>query len=104
MSKYKLTTMEYILKLMDKWLHVKNQSVQAHWNENVIFLTKFSSLAVPKVVNLTNFSAAGGEDFCQNEQISISVNLKTLSDEYLQGNMNIDGLVLNYINPNVLAI
>ena len=35
----------------------------AHWNENVVILTKFSSLAALKVVILTTFSAASDEDF-----------------------------------------
>ena len=34
-----------------------------HWNENVIILMKFSSLAAPKVVKMTTFSAASDENF-----------------------------------------
>ena len=34
-----------------------------HWNENVIILMKFSSLAALEVVILTTFSAASDENF-----------------------------------------
>ena len=34
-----------------------------HWNENVVILTKFSSLAALEVVILTTFSAASDENF-----------------------------------------
>ena len=34
-----------------------------HWNENVVILTKFSSLAALEVVILTTFSAANDENF-----------------------------------------
>ena len=38
-------------------------SMYVYWNENVIILMKFSSLAAPKVVILTTFGAASDEDF-----------------------------------------
>ena len=34
-----------------------------HWNENVVILTKFSSLAALEFVILTTFSAASDENF-----------------------------------------
>ena len=34
-----------------------------HWNGNVFILMKFSSLAAPKVVKMTTFSAASDENF-----------------------------------------
>ena len=34
-----------------------------HWNENVVILMKFSSLAALEVVILTTFSAASDENF-----------------------------------------
>ena len=41
-----------------------------HWNENVIILMKFSSLAAPKVVILTTFGAASDEDFIKMKTFS----------------------------------
>ena len=38
-------------------------SLLRHWNENVIILMKFSSLAALEVVILTTFSAASDENF-----------------------------------------
>ena len=37
--------------------------VDHHWNENVVILTKSSSLAALKVVKMTTFSAASDENF-----------------------------------------
>ena len=37
--------------------------MSSHWNENVVILTKFSSLAALEVVILTTFSAASDENF-----------------------------------------
>ena len=37
--------------------------MRSHWNENVVILTKFSSLAALEVVILTTFSAASDENF-----------------------------------------
>ena len=36
--------------------------LQQHWNENVVILTKFSSLAAPEVVKMTTSSAASDEN------------------------------------------
>ena len=41
-----------------------------HWKKNVIILTKFSSLAAPKVVILTTFGAASDEDFIKMKTFS----------------------------------
>ena len=41
-----------------------------HWNENVIILMKFSSLAAPKVVILTTFGVASDEDFIKMKTFS----------------------------------
>ena len=38
-------------------------SALIHWNENVVILMKFSSLAALEVVILTTFSAASDENF-----------------------------------------
>ena len=38
-------------------------TILRHWNENVVILMKFSSLAALEVVSLTTFSAASDENF-----------------------------------------
>ena len=43
--------------------HLHGWHRSQHWNENVVILMKFSSLAAPKVVILTTFGAASDEDF-----------------------------------------
>ena len=48
--------------LMENPLHSTGYS-PIHWNENVVILTKFSSLAALEVVILTTFSAASDENF-----------------------------------------
>ena len=46
------------------WDHSQAASwIQIHWNENVIILTKFPSLAALEVVILTTSSAASDENF-----------------------------------------
>ena len=40
-----------------------NYDLYQHWNENVVILMKFSSLAALEVVILTTFSAASDENF-----------------------------------------
>ena len=40
-----------------------------HWNENVVILMKFSSLAALEVVILTTFSAASDENFSDESVI-----------------------------------
>ena len=51
-------------------LFCKDMSMCHHWNENVIILMKFSSLAAPKVVILTTFGAASDEDFIKMKTFS----------------------------------
>ena len=43
--------------------------VDIHWNGNIVILTKFTALAVPKVVKITTSGAASDE----NDEISVSV-------------------------------
>ena len=43
--------------------YIRSVRYYNHWNENVVILTKFSSLAAPKVVILTTFGTASDEDF-----------------------------------------
>ena len=47
-----------------------------HWNENVVILMKSSSLAAPKVVKMTTFSAASDEDFIKMTTFSFQWNRK----------------------------
>ena len=47
--------------------------IVCHWNEYVVILTKFSSLAVLEVVIMTTANAASDENVHQNEVISVSV-------------------------------
>ena len=42
---------------------MKRLIIKTHWNENVVILMKFSSLAALEVVILTTFSAASDENF-----------------------------------------
>ena len=50
--------------LRPKRPRVKNRcETGLHWNENVVILTKSSSLAALKVVKMTTFSAASDENF-----------------------------------------
>ena len=44
------------------------ESSLIHWNENVIILTKFSSLAEMKVVKMTTFSASDDKKNYQNDK------------------------------------
>ena len=61
-----MQTQQMGLKLMGE-IPINNMILQAewwiHWNENVVALTKSSSLAALKVVILTTFSAVSDEDF-----------------------------------------
>ena len=43
----------------------KSSLTSVHWNINVVILMKFSSLAALKVVILTTFNAASGENFVE---------------------------------------
>ena len=45
-------------------------NVEIHWNENVVILMKFSSLAALEVVILTTFSAASDENFIKMKTFS----------------------------------
>ena len=54
-----------------------------HWNENVVILMKFSSLAALEVVILTTFSAASDENFIKMKTFPFQCKVKALINKVL---------------------
>ena len=59
------------------------QSSQGHWNENVIILTKFSSLAALEVVEMTTSNAASDESLTFKHQETHGCVVSTVATDAL---------------------
>ena len=64
--------------LVDNQFDGSNRS-ECHWNENVVILMKFSSLAALEVVILTTFSAASDENFIKMKTFPFQWSHQTLT-------------------------
>ena len=66
-----------------------------HWNENVVILMKFSSLAALEVVKMTTFSAASDENFVNMTTFSFQCTELTTGDGF-----NIKSTAFQYRNSH----
>ena len=73
-----------------KWAN-DHDSAQ-HWNENVVILTKFSTLAAPEVAQMTTSSAASDENF---------IKMTTFSFQWTRGLDNCTELQMEKIRQAV---